>query len=126
MKEVAVRYISLPSIERGIAGFYAHYKDKGCVQPNKAYANGRCHTIGDEMDVLAKKVGFITRLEYKATSKRWKMSSWKNAYGSALSQAVGEALQNKGVILNINDEKVLFWCPKGEFVEWPGAKYKVY
>ncbi|MHC8965596.1 hypothetical protein [Priestia aryabhattai] len=123
MQEVVVRYLSLPDIEDGVAGFYKHYHDKRCVEPSKSYSSGRCHTTGYEIDELAAKVGFMTRKEYAVKRKSQKYSNWKNAYGSELSMAIGKALETKGLIWNINGHNILFRCPRGEFVGWPWRKH---
>jgi hypothetical protein len=123
MKEVFVRYLSLPDIENGVASFYENYTDKKCIEPSKPYISGRCHTTGNEIDELAMKVGFMTRAEFAAEQKKNKKSSWKNSYGTALSLEVGKALESEGITLIINGELIKFRCPKVEFVGWPWKKH---
>lgn len=123
MREVVLRYLILPDIEDGVSGFYEHYDDKRCVEPSKPYINGRCHTIGPEMDDLAEKVGFMKREDYAQIRKMQKYTSWKNAYGSELSLVVGKILKADRIVLNVKGENVLFCCPRGEFVGWPWRKY---
>ncbi|MDN3450068.1 hypothetical protein QMA09_07685 [Planococcus sp. APC 3906] len=48
-KRIAVRYMVLPGIKKGVSGFYANPKDTNCVEPNKPYEDSVCHTIGDEV-----------------------------------------------------------------------------
>lgn len=123
MQKVIVRYLSLPDIENGVSGFYEYYHYNRCTEPSEPYKNGRCHTTGADIDGLAKKAGFVTRKEYAAERKRQKYTSWKNAYGSKLSLAVGETLEKDGIVWNINGNDILFRCPKGEYVGWPWKKY---
>lgn len=33
-KHIAVRYMALPAIEKGISGFYEYPADKNCVDPS--------------------------------------------------------------------------------------------
>ncbi|WP_456272422.1 hypothetical protein [Bacillus sp. AK031] len=124
MQVRTVRYMSLPDIEDGVSGFYGNYKDKRCIEPSKPYPNGKCHTTGDELDELARKVGFWTREEYAEKRKKPRYSSWKNSYGHDLSSAVKEALESNGIVWNIDGQEVLFQCPKGEFIRWPGKRYE--
>jgi hypothetical protein len=97
MREVIVRYLSLPDIEDGVSSFYEQYSDKRCIEPSKSYISGRCHTTDDELDELALTVGFMTRKDYATERKRNKHTSWKNTYGSELSMAVGKALEKEGI-----------------------------
>ncbi|WP_277586510.1 hypothetical protein [Psychrobacillus antarcticus] len=122
MKEVQVRYIGFPDIEDGVSGFYEYYGDKRCAEPSKSYISGLCHTNNEELDELALQVGFKTRKEFLQERKT---RSWKNAYAIELAPIVGKALENEGIILNINGVNVVFRCPKNEFVTWPGNKLNV-
>lgn len=64
-KRIAVRYMVLQGIEKGVSGFYEYADDSECVKPNKLYGeNGVCHTKGDELDMLALLVSFKTREEF--------------------------------------------------------------
>ncbi|WP_416145256.1 hypothetical protein [Planococcus koreensis] len=117
-KRIAVRYMVLPGIKKGVSGFYANPKDTNCVKPNKPYEDGVCHTIGDELDMLALLVGFKTREEF---AKEHGGKSWLNAYGTKLSEHVKDALETKGVGWMVNDELVHFYSPPGEFVLWPNS-----
>jgi hypothetical protein len=123
MKEVKVRYLCLPDIEDGVSGFYEYHTDKKCTEPSKSYSSGRCHTTEEELDELAVKVGFLTRDAYVAERKKNKFKSWKNAYGTELSVAVGNALETNGVVWKVNESNILFQCPKGEFIPWPANKH---
>lgn len=121
MRKVVVRYMIFPSIEQGVSGFYEHENDKRCIDPSKPYKSGVCHTVGEELDELAGKVGFITREEF---ASEFNSQYWKNAYGQELSTFVGKALESKGIVMNINGEDVLFQCPENEFVTWQVRKHK--
>lgn len=123
MKEVIVRYIGFPDIEDGVSGFYEYYGVKRCAEPSKSYISGLCHTINEELDELAVQVGFKTRKEF---SQEHKNRSWKNAYAIELAPVVGKALEKEGIVLNIDGDKILFRCPKNEFVTWPGNKLNNY
>ncbi|MEH7125860.1 MULTISPECIES: hypothetical protein [unclassified Bacillus (in: firmicutes)] len=119
MIEVLVKYISFPDIEDGVSSFYHYSTDKGCSEPNKPYTSGYCHTIAEELDELAVKVGFTTRSEFAAELQT---KYWKNAYGKELSQYVGKALESTGITLNINGTDIIFKCPENEFVLWPAKR----
>lgn len=118
-KRIAVRYMVLPGIKKGVSGFYEYAGDSNCVKPNKPYESGVCHTIGDELDMLALLVGFQTREDFV---KEHRGGSWLNAYGEKLSEHVKAALETKGLGWMINDELVHFYSPPGEFVLWPKNK----
>lgn len=118
-KRIAVRYMVLPGIERGISGFYEYPTDQNCVEPNKPYENGVCHTIGDELDMLAILVGFKPRSKFAKEHGNNNL----NAYGEKLSAYVKEALETNGLGWMINGELVHFYSPPGEFVLWPKSKH---
>lgn len=118
-KRVAVRYMVLPGIMDGISGFYETADDKRCVTPNKPYKSGVCHTIGDELNMLALLVGFQTRADF---AKGHPSKSWANDYGTKLSEHVKEILETKGLGWKVDDELVHFYSPPGEFVLWPQNK----
>lgn len=121
MKEILVRYMFFPDIENGVSGFYEFFGDKSCVEPSKPYKSGQCHIVGEELDDLSIKVGFMTRKDF---AKSLNNKSWKNAFGRELSQFVGKKLEDEGIKLNINGAEVQFSCPKNEFVTWPGNQHK--
>lgn len=116
VKEIAVRYMVLPGIKKGVSGFYEHEGDSNCVKPNKRYEDGVCHTIGDELDALALMVGFKSRAEF---AKEHNNKSWLNAYGRELSKYVKESLETTGIGWEVDGESVHFYSPPGEFVLWP-------
>ena len=121
MRKVLVRYMSFPDIEGGVSSFYEHENDKRCAEPSKPYTSGICHTVGEELDELALKVGFKTRKDF---SQEYNNKSWKNKYGEELSVYVGNELESAGIVVRINGEDVLFQCPENEFVTWPRSKHK--
>jgi len=120
MKRVAVRYMSFPSVEKGLSGFYAFRHDGQCAKPRTPYeigaANGWCHTEKDELDKLAEKVGFKSREMYRQERKKQGIKSWKKAYGIELAAFAGEKLETGGIVWHVQGEEVEFYCPKGEFV----------
>ncbi|AZB44657.1 hypothetical protein CEF21_21500 [Bacillus sp. FJAT-42376] len=121
-KEITVRYMVFPDIEDGVSGFYANGQDSGCVEPTKPYSSGVCHTLGHELDEIALKAGFQTREEFAADRESNGHKNWKNAYGKELSSAVGKMLEIKGIEWEIDGEKLLFQCAKGEFTVWPRGR----
>ncbi|WP_163151627.1 hypothetical protein [Anoxybacillus sp. MB8] len=118
MGMVIVRYLAFPSVTNGISVFYEHDGDSRCAQPSKRYKHGWCHTEGEELDELALKVGFMTREQFAQERKRQGKTSWKNAYAEQLSIFVGQALEQEGIIWDVNGVRVLFICPRGEFIPW--------
>ncbi|WP_338778784.1 hypothetical protein [Metabacillus sp. FJAT-52054] len=89
------------------------------MEPTKPYSSGVCHTIGHELDEIALKAGFQTREEFAADRESNGDKYWKKSYGKELSAAVGKRLESKGIEWEIDGEKLLFRCLKGEFVPWP-------
>lgn len=124
MREILVRYISFPDIEDGVSSFYEYFGDGRCTEPSQPYVSGRCHTKEQGLDELALKVGFMTRKEFSEERRKKNFNSWKNAYGEELSLFVGKLLETEGIVWNVSGVNVLFKCPKGEFVPWPGKRHK--
>lgn len=118
-KRIAVRYMVMQGIENGISGFYRHQDDPRCAEPNKPYENGVCHTVGDELDMLALMAGFKTRDEF---AREHGGKYWLNDYGKALSRHVKEVLETKGLGWMVDGELVHFYSPPGEFVLWPKSQ----
>ncbi|RFU61113.1 hypothetical protein [Peribacillus glennii] len=119
MEEVLVRYMSFPDIEDGVTSFYHFATDKRCAEPSKRYTSSTCHTLGDELDELALKVGFKKR---EAFAKERKKRSWKNSYAKELSAIVGSVLETQGIVWHVDGKDILFRCPKDEFISWPKNK----
>ncbi|MDN7241688.1 hypothetical protein QWY14_07775 [Planococcus sp. N028] len=120
-KRIAVRYMVFQGTKNGISGFKEYRNDSNCVEPNKPYKNGVCHTIGDELDMLAMVAGFKTRDQF---AKEHGGKSWLDDYSENLSRHMKEVLETTGVGWMVNEELVHFYSPPGEFVMWQKKKNK--
>ncbi|WP_114571700.1 hypothetical protein [Exiguobacterium flavidum] len=114
MKQIDVCSVKFPSIEGGIASFYRKADDASCAEPSRPSDHGCCHLVGEELDELAVKLGFLTRDAYA----KWFGPGWEGYYGQELSRKIGQTLETFGIVLEIKGEAVQFVCSPGEFVRY--------
>lgn len=126
MERKAVRYVHFPDTEDGLLGFYHEPTNNQCIEPRYFYKHsekswGYCHIQNAaEMDDLAIKIGAKTRGIFKIERESAGFKTWLDAYSDYLSQEIGNALQENGILLEIRGREILFYCPKGQFVPWKG------